>query len=184
MLIRTLLVAAALTASAWAGIVDDVRLSLAQHNFSAAEAALNSYRSRQGANPEYLEASSWMARAALDQREYPRAVAYAKQTKTQALELLKTRSLDADSHLPTALGAALEVQSQALAATGQRPRAIALLQAALKTYANTSIEERLQKNLNLLALQGKAAPGLKQDQFLGAQLPGAAMRSRNSTAKQ
>jgi thiol-disulfide isomerase/thioredoxin len=164
----------ALTVSAWAGIVEDVRGALAQGSFAAAESELTSYRSQQGVSPEYLEAYSWLARAALEKREYPQAEAYAKQTKTLALEQLKQRSLDADPHLPIALGAALEVQSQALAANGQRTQAIALLQAALRTYGSTSIRARLQKNLNLLSLQGRLAPSLKSDQSLGADLPAAA----------
>jgi thiol-disulfide isomerase/thioredoxin len=160
-----------LPASAWAGVVDDVRLALARNNFSAAESVLNSYRSQQGVNPEYLEAYSWMARVALDQGQYDQASAYAKQTKSFVLEQLKQRSLDSDPHLPIALGAALEVQSQALAARGQRTQAVALLQSALRTYGNTSIHDRLQKNLNLLSLQGRPAPPLKSDEFLGAKLP-------------
>jgi len=171
MLLRILLASLLLTASAWAGVVDDVRLALARNNFSAAESVLNSYRSQQGVNPEYLEAYSWMARVALDQGQYDQASAYAKQTKSFVLEQLKQRSLDSDPHLPIALGAALEVQSQALAARGQRTQAVALLQSALRTYGNTSIHDRLQKNLNLLSLQGRPAPPLKSDEFLGAKLP-------------
>ena len=177
---RILLTSLLLTASlfttflAWAGIVDDVRVDLAQNNFSAAEAALSSYRSQLGVNPEYVEAYSWLARAALDQREYPQAVAYARQTKTLALEQLKNRPLDAEPHLPAALGAAFEVESQALAARRQRIQAVALLQTALRTYGSTSIRARLQKNLNLLSLQGKLAPALKSEQSLGAALPPAA----------
>jgi thiol-disulfide isomerase/thioredoxin len=171
---RVLLVSVLLTASAWAGIVDDVRIALDQNNFSAAEAALNSYRGQQGVNPEYLEAYSWLGRQALQQRDYERAAAYAKQTKTLALEQLKQRKLDAEPHLPIALGAAYEVESQAMAARGQRTQAVALLQAAVAKYANTSIEARLRKNLNLLSLQGKPAPTLKSDQSLGAALPAAA----------
>ena len=87
------------------------------------------------------------------------------------MEQLKQRSLDADPHLPIALGAALEVQSQVLAARGQRTQAARLLQAALRTYANTSIHDRLQKNLNLLSLQGKPAPALRSEESLGAKLP-------------
>ena len=171
MRLRILLVSVLLTAAAWAGIVDDVRADLAQNNFSAAEAALNSYRNQQGVTAEYLEAYSWLGRGALAQQQYDRAAAYAKQTQTQALELLKQRPLDAEPHLPIALGAALEVQAQVLAARGQRTQAVALLQSALQTYGNTSIRARLQKNLNLLALQGKVAPALKEDSFLGAKLP-------------
>jgi thiol-disulfide isomerase/thioredoxin len=163
-----------ITPAAWAGIVDDVRMSLAQNNFSAAESELNSYRSGRGVTAEYLEAYSWLARAALDQQQYDQAAAYAKETKTLALEQLKLRPLDAEPHLPIALGAALEVQAQVLAERGQRTQAIELLQAALRTYGKTSIAARLQKNLNLLSLQGRLAPALKADSFLGAKLPAAA----------
>jgi thiol-disulfide isomerase/thioredoxin len=148
-----------------------VRFALAQNNFSGAESALNSYRGQQGVTAEYLEAYSWLGRAALDQGQYDQAVAYATQTKGLVLEQLKQRSLDADPHLPIALGAALEVQSQVLAERGQRTQAVALLQTALRTYGNTSIHDRLQKNLNLLLLQGKPAPALKAEEFLGAKMP-------------
>jgi thiol-disulfide isomerase/thioredoxin len=174
MRIRILIVWLALAAAAWAGIVENVRYALAQNNFSAAEAQLNSYRTQVGVNGEYLEAYSWLGRAAFDQRDYARAAAYAKETKTLAVEQLKGRALDAEPHLPIALGAALEVQSQVLAAKGQKAQGVALLQAALTTYGNTSIHDRLQKNLNLLSFQGKIAPSLKEDQFLGAPLPAAA----------
>jgi thiol-disulfide isomerase/thioredoxin len=174
MRLRILLVSFLLISSAWAGIVDDVRLAVAQNNFSGAESALNSYRTQRGVDSEYLEAYSWLGRAALENRQYDQAAAYAKQTKAMVLEQLKQRPLDADTHLPIALGAALEVQSQVLEARGQRIQAVALLQAALRTYGNTSIHDRLQKNLNLLSLRGKPAPTLKSDEFLGAKLPAAA----------
>jgi thiol-disulfide isomerase/thioredoxin len=174
MRLRILLVSILLTASAWAGVVDDVLAALQQNNFSAAEAALNSYRGSQGVTPEYLEAYSWMGRAALQQHDYDRAAAYAKQTKTLTVEQLKLRPLDSDPHLATALGAAYEVEAQSLAARGQRTQAAAVLQTALRTYGNTSIRARLQKNLNLLSLQGKIAPALKSDELLGGKLPGAA----------
>jgi thiol-disulfide isomerase/thioredoxin len=171
MRLRILLVSVALTVSAWAGIVDDVRIALMQNSFSSAETALSAYRNQQGVTAEYLEAFSWMGRAALDQGRYDQAASYAKQTQTLAQDLLKKRPLDADAHLPIALGAALEVQSQVLLARGQRTQAVTLLQSALRTYGSTSIHDRLQKNLNLLSFQGKVAPALKSDQFLGARLP-------------
>jgi thiol-disulfide isomerase/thioredoxin len=160
-----------LSAPAWAGIVDDVRIALAQNSFATAESDLNSFRNRQGVTAEYVEAYSWMARAALDQQRYDLAAGYAKHTKELAIGLLKRRPLDAEPHLPLALGAALEVESQSLAGRGQRAQAVALLQAALRTYGNTSIHDRIQKNLNLLVLQGKPAPALKSEQSLGGKLP-------------
>jgi thiol-disulfide isomerase/thioredoxin len=154
-----------------AGIVESVRFAAAQNNFAAAEAQLASYRSQRGVDPEYIEAYSWLGRAALDAGQYDQAAAYAKETKALAVDQLKQRSLDAEPHLPLALGAALEVQSQALAARGQRAQALAVLQAALRTYGSTSIHDRLQKNVNLLTFQGKLAPALKSEQLLGAPLP-------------
>src|SRR5580700_8203926 len=171
MRLRILLVSFVLTAAAWAGIVDDVRIALMRQNFSGAESLLTAYRGQFGVTAEYLEANSWLARGALDQGQYEQAAAYAKETQKEAQELLKQRPLDAEPHLPVALGAALEVQAQVLAARGQRTQAVVLLQAALRTYGNTSIHDRLQKNLNLLSLQGRLAPALRSDEFLGAKLP-------------
>ena len=161
----------ALATPAWAGIVEDVRGALAQNSFSAAESDLKSYRATSGVTGEYVEASSWMARSALAARDYEHATAYAKQTETLALELLKQRPLDAEPHLPIGLGAAIEVRSQTLAARGRRAEAIAVLQTALHTYGSTSIRARLQKNLNLLSLEEKPAPALRAEQFLGSKPP-------------
>lgn len=160
--------------AAHAGIVENVRYFLAQNNFAGAEAQLAAYRNQRGTDPEYLDAYSWLARFALDAGQYDQAAAYAKETKAMAVEQLKARALDAEPHLPLALGAALEVQSQVLAAKGQKAQAIALLQAALRTYGSTSIHDRIQKNINLISFQGKIAPALKSDQYLGAPLPPAA----------
>ena len=168
---RKLLILILFVTPAWAGIVENVRGTLAQNNFASAEAELKSYQASNGVTPEYIEAYSWMARAALSARDYDQAAAYAKQTKSLALDQLKKRALDAEPHLPLALGAAIEVQAQVLAARGDRTQAAGVLQAALKTYGNTSIRARLQKNLNLLSFEGKAAPALHSDQFLGSKPP-------------
>jgi thiol-disulfide isomerase/thioredoxin len=157
-----------LATPAWAGIVEDVRGALGQNSFSAAEADLNAYRAKNGITAEYLEAYSWLARAALDAKQYDQAAAYAKQTESLALDQLKRRTLDSDPHLPIALGAAIEVKAQVLAARSQRTQAVAVLQSALRTYGTTSIRARLQKNLNLLSFEGRAAPALRAEQLLGS----------------
>jgi thiol-disulfide isomerase/thioredoxin len=173
--LRTILLAALITVPgltpAWAGIVEDVRTALAQNSFTAADVYLNAYRSKNGVTPEYIEAYSWMGRAALTAREYDQAAAYAKQTSDMAREQLKQRALDAEPRLPLALGAAIEVQAQTLAARGQHTQAVAVLQTALRTYGATSIRARLQKNLNLLSFEGHPAPALRADQFLGSKPP-------------
>ena len=175
--VKVLLPLLLLLSAAFAGIVDDVRGALALNNFAAAESELKAYRTQQGTSPEYLEAMSWMARALLADRQYDQAERYARQTETLALDELKTRKLDAEEHLPTALGAALEVEAQAMAAQGHKTQAVSLLRGALRSYGSTSIEPRLQKNLNVLTLPGQPAPPLKSPEHLGpAPVPLSAMR--------
>jgi thiol-disulfide isomerase/thioredoxin len=160
-----------LSSVAFAGIVDDVRLSLAQNNFSAAESALNSYKSHRGVTPEYLEALSWMARGALGMQQYTQADSYARQTLTLAVPALKAHPINSDEQMATAVGAALEVQAQSLAGRGQKAQGIAVLRQALQTYGNTSIAPRLHKNLNLLTFVGQPAPALRAAEFLGMRSP-------------
>ncbi len=169
--LAVLLVLISLATPALAGVVKDVRGALSQNSFASADLYLKSYVTKNGVTGEYLEAYSWMARAALDSQQYDQAAEYAKRTKALALEQIKKRPLDAEPHLPMALGAAFEVEAQVLAARGRRTQAIALLQSALRTYGNTSIRARLQKNLNLLSFEGRPAPALRAEQFLGSKPP-------------
>jgi len=157
----------ALSATAFAGIIDDVRMQLANDNFAAAESELNSYKSQRGVTPEYLEALSWMARSALSKQQYAQAENYAQQTKTLAIQQLKSRKMDAEPHLPLALGAAYEVQAQALTAEGKKTQAATLLRTALASYGNTSIAARLHKNLNLLSFVGRQAPPIQTKEYIG-----------------
>ena len=55
------------------------------------------------------------------------------------------------------------------AATGGRSQAVAFLNAELKTYEKTSITKRLQKNVNLLSLEGTDAPKLDLSESLAPQ---------------
>ena len=157
--------------AAAAGIVSEVRAAIAQKNYALAERHLESYRAQQGVTPEMIEALSWLGRGALGAKELDRAEAYAAETRKLALEQLKTRALDADKRLPIALGASIEVQAHVLAQRGQRSEAVSFLSRELDTYRNTSIRTRIQKNLNLLTLEGKAAPPLEAREWLGPQPP-------------
>jgi thiol-disulfide isomerase/thioredoxin len=156
-----------LSTVASAGIIEDVRSALAHRNFAAVDSELQQYRTQHGVDPEYLEALSWTAREALAANQLVQADTAAKQTETLALQQLKKRSLDAEPHLPIALGAALEVQAQVLAAHGQNSQAAALLRRALVSYRNTSISPRLHKNLNLLSLTAQPALPLSTEEYLG-----------------
>jgi len=151
----------------FASLVNDVRSLIAQHDFAGAEHAVQGYRARADATSELAAALSWLARGALDAKRYDQAEAYASETRKLALDLLRTHPLDGDRWLPTALGASIEVYAQALEARGERPEAIAFLRQQLDLFGATSIHERIRKNLNLLTLEGKPAPPLEENGWLG-----------------
>jgi len=161
------LLLSSLCVAASAGIIEDVRNSIAQKNYSLAEKQLRDYRAQYGDSPESVEALSWMGRGALGDKQYGKAIVYARQTEQLSLQQLKRRPLDAEPHLPIALGAAFEVEAQAMAAKGNRAEALLLLHRALKTYNATSIRTRIQKNINLLGMEGKPAPALDESEYLG-----------------
>src|ERR1700733_14683738 len=165
---RRLIPAALIALSAFATVVTDVETAMSHGNFPLAGAVLQNYRSQRGVTPEYLEALSWLARGDLITRQFDKADATAKETEKLALQSLATRPLDAEPHLPLALGAAIEVEAQVLTANGDRTGALALLRKDLIAYRNTSIRTRIQKNINLLTLEGKTAPALEEREFLGA----------------
>ena len=157
--------------AARAGIVEDVRVQVGQNSYSAAEAELRDYKARHGVTPEYLEALSWVARGAATMKQWSQAANYARETRSLSEQLLTKQKLDAEPHLPIALGAAYEVQAQALSETGKPAEAATLLRTALAKYRNTSIAARLQKNLNLISLVGRPAPALQATQYLGVKPP-------------
>jgi thiol-disulfide isomerase/thioredoxin len=129
--------------------------------------------------PEYLEALSWLARGDLITRQFDKADATAKETERLALQALATRPVDAEPHLPLALGAAIEVEAQVLAAGGDRASALLLLRKDLMAYGKTSLRNRIQKNINLLALEGRPAPALEETEFLGSKpMPLATLRGK------
>jgi thiol-disulfide isomerase/thioredoxin len=155
----------------YASLVNDVRSLLARHDFAAAEQTVRTYEARAGETPEAAAALSWLARGALDARNYGRADAYAAEARKMADRLLRTRKLDSDAWLPVALGASIEVHAQTLAARGGRGEAVTYLRREIAAWGATSVGERIQKNLNLLNLEGRAAPPLAAADFLGTRPP-------------
>jgi len=153
--------------AAGGGIVADVRAASDARNFTLAEREIQSYRSTVGVTEDLLEALSWLARGTLEDKQYDRADAYANETRQLSLDLLK-RSGQGSASLATTLGAAIEVHAQVLAAQGRRAEAIAYLKAEMAAWRASPIALRIQKNINLLTLEGKPAPALDLSHWLGA----------------
>ncbi len=159
------------TSQVQSDLVGDIRLRLAQNSAASAKSALEQYKSGNGVTPEYLEALSWMARDAAAKSNWEQATSYASETRKLSEQLLLKRKLDAEPHLPLALGASYEVLAQTLEQKGQHAQAVSLLRTGLAKFKTTSIAARLQKNLNLIALVGQQAPPLQEAQYLGPKPP-------------
>jgi thiol-disulfide isomerase/thioredoxin len=156
---RLALAALLLASSAFAGIVEDVLASLNWNDFAGADRQVQAYRRAHGADPKLAEAISWQGRAALAVKNLDRAATYADQTRQMVLPNLRGPRADREQWL-FALGASIEVQAQVLAAQGETAQAVLFLRNELKSYGATSLRERIQKNINLLSMEGKPAPPL------------------------
>ena len=153
--------------SVQAAIVPEVRVLINNKDLAAAEKLIEAQRAGGPWTPELIEAQSWLGRGALFAKQYDKALAYAAQTRKLSLEALKSRKLDDEKRLPIGFGASMEVEGQALAAKGQLSEAIGFLNREVKTYWATSIRTRIQKNINLLSLEGKRAPALELKEMIG-----------------
>ena len=151
----------------YASLVNDVRSLLARNDFADADRIVRSYEAQAGGTPEAAAALSWLARGEFEARDYDRADSYASEARKLSDQILRTRKLDSDPWLPMAVGASVEVHAQVLAARGDRSDAVLYLRQQLKLLAATSLAERVQKNLNLLSLEGKSAPPLAAADFIG-----------------
>src|SRR6188508_2302549 len=157
-------------------IVDLVREAIAKNDFKEAEHLARANMREIGSTPLAIEAFSWLGRGAVAAKNYDAAMTYSARAYEMVEEQLKTRQLDAESHLPIALGAAIEVQALALAGQGKRSEAIMTLQRELEQYKGTSIVMRLNKNMNLLSLEGQPAFPIESQEWLGPKTSLAALK--------
>ncbi len=171
----TLLLTAAMAVAALSAqpsaVIKEVRAAIAANDFALAAKTLATYRAAHGVNPEMLEALSWMGRGALAAKDLDRAETYARETYELSTAQLKSRPLDQEARLPIALGAAIEVLAHVEAGRGARTEAVSFLNGELAKFGKTSINKRIQKNINLLSLEGQPVPAIDLSEYLGPKPP-------------
>lgn len=165
-----LLICAAVVGAQTPTLVAEVRKAIAEKNDARVEQLLSDFRKQNGVTSQWLAALSWRARGALAAGQLDAADRYADETFRLAQPLLRN-GVDQDANLPIAVGAAIEVLAQAQGQRGARTDAIAFLNAELERYRGSSIEKRIQKNINLLTLEGTPAPPLDLAEYLGSAPP-------------
>ena len=155
-------------------IVDLARDAIAQNDFAKAEKLVLEDMAANGTTPIAIEAFSWLGRGAVAAKRYDEAMTYASRTYEIVEEQLKTRKLDDEPRLPIALGAAIEVQALTLMGQNRRSEGLMLLQREIERFKDTSIVMRLNKNINLLSLEGQPALPWASTEWLGPKPPTAA----------
>jgi thiol-disulfide isomerase/thioredoxin len=152
-------------------LIQQVRAVINKGDLSGAEAVAAAYRKDKGITPEYLEAFSWLGRGALAEKRYDQAEQYALDAYDLCLDALKTRKMDDEPRLPIAIGAAIEVRAQVQAARGNRSEAVYFLRREADAYKDTSILQRINKNINLLSLEGLPAFEIASSEALAGTSP-------------
>ena len=143
--------------------IGEVRYKISAGDLSSADAIADEFCRTAGPTSECADAVSWLARGALYLHQLAQCRTYLQRSRDLSSALLKTTKVEDDGYLAAVVGATIEVEAQLLAQGGQRKKALELLQAALGQWEFYPIKARIQKNINLLTLEGQPAPLLPQE---------------------
>lgn len=143
-----------------AAIVGATRAAMTDGDLDAGRQLVEAHERVHGRSPQSVLAFSWIGRVALGANRLDEADQAASDARKRSLELLAGRGLDDEPDLPIALGAAIEVLGQSAARQGLRSQAVAYLEDERRTYADTSMVKRIQKNLHIVGLVGERPPVL------------------------
>jgi len=163
--------ALAVESASAADLVRIVRYKISAGDLATGIAAVEDYKRATGVDAEYLDAVGWLARGAEMQHRTELAKEYVSELHR---EIPKETP-----ELVTPFGAAIEVESKLIAAHSGRGAALRYLEDALTHAEAPSLRSRIQKNINLLTIEGKPAPAITAAEFVGGTPPSlAAMKGK------
>jgi thiol-disulfide isomerase/thioredoxin len=166
--VRLLLVGTGLAFVAAGALAGDltrgVRLKISAGDLLSAEAMVDDYRRSTGADAEYLDGRAWLARGALLLGDHDRALEH--------VAFVRGAVKEASSENLVALGAALEVEARILVARKGKEAALKFLEKEKTWSDDLAFRSRLLKNVNLLTLEGQAAPAIETNEQVGAKFAG------------
>jgi thiol-disulfide isomerase/thioredoxin len=153
-----------------------IRLKISAGDLPSAESILEVHREEKGEDADYLLGLAWLARGAALTGDWTAASRYAGSARELAESRLKPPAdYDADREAVYALGAAIEVEAQALVAAGRRGDAIRLLddrsRALEVAKAPFNLRARIWKRRNQIELSGRKAPSFGWEDRIGPEAP-------------
>lgn len=154
-----------------------MRLKISAGDLASAESILEFHKAEHGEDGDYTLGVAWAARGAALLGDWKAASHWAKEGRRIADAKLKSPAdYEKEGEAVYALGTAIEVEAQALAAAGKKAEALRTLDAAAKAQdeagAPYNIRARISKRRNMLELAGQPAPEIKaEDRLTGAGAP-------------
>lgn len=153
-----------------------IRLKLSAGDLPSAESILETHRAEKGQDGDYTLGVAWLARGAALLGDWKAASAYAKEARQIAeAKLHSPADYESQGEAVYALGTAIEVEAQVLAAAGKKREALRLLDASERAqeaaHAPFNLRARIWKCRNKLELAGRKAPAFRLDDHLGGKPP-------------
>lgn len=145
-----------------------IRLKISAGDLPSAESILEYHRAEHGEDGDYTMGVAWVARGAALLGDWKSASAWAKTAGKIADSKLKSSAdYEKEGEAVYALGTSIEVEAEALAASGRKAEAIRLLDASEKEQekagAPYNLRARIWKRRNILELAGRPAPEIRAD---------------------
>lgn len=157
-----------------------LRYKISAGDLDSAESILETHRAESGEDAEYVLGIAWLARGAALLGDWDAASRYARAARDVAVARLGTPAVyEEKSEATYALGAAIEVEAQALVARGKKDQAIRFLDESEKAQAGApyNLRARIWKRRNQIELVGQKAPDFRSEDRLGADFSGLAALS-------
>ncbi len=153
-----------------------IRYKISAGDLPSAESILEHHRAEKGEDADYVMGLAWVARGAALTGDWNAASSWAKKARETAESKLKTPAdYESQKEAVYALGTAIEVQAQALAAAGRKAEAIRALEESARAQdaakAPYNLRARIWKRRNMLELEGKPAPAIRAEDNAGPAVP-------------
>lgn len=143
-----------------ADLVRGVRMKISAGDLASGIAAVEDYKAQTGVDAEYLNAVGWLARGAVMLGRPELAGRYVAELRREIPSELE--------ELTIPYGTAIEVESRILLERDGRGPALQFLRAELAKAKDTALRSRIHKNINLISLEGQAAPSIGTSEYVGA----------------
>jgi thiol-disulfide isomerase/thioredoxin len=143
-----------------ANLVSGVRMKLSAGDLASGIAAVEDYKRDTGVDPEYLSAVGWLARGA--------QMLHQPELADRSVAELHRQIPEEKADLVGPFGAAIEVESRLILAREGRGASLRYLRSALAQAKDPALRARINKNINLLSLEGEVAPPIDMHDYVGA----------------